>query len=178
MSGRRLAGVDFQPFLSFAIMLAAWFSPKALSSFRVAQFDADRFKSFLSCRCCHPGARTGRQRAVDLNRPGARPLMARPGWLPGRCGRCCPHRCGPLYSGGSGGLWAKRGRCGWRVLRIYGRHFHLYHISHCWKCPRQRCPSGWLLFWGSFPAQIRHWPWCRFRGLSLPTPGSYVAAWA
>ncbi|MEW8687325.1 MAG: hypothetical protein AB2556_16055, partial [Candidatus Thiodiazotropha sp.] len=27
-----LAGAGFQPFLSFAIMLAAWFSPKALSA--------------------------------------------------------------------------------------------------------------------------------------------------
>ena len=32
MSGRRLAGVGFKPFFSFAIMEAAWFSPKALSA--------------------------------------------------------------------------------------------------------------------------------------------------
>ena len=32
ISWMRLAGVGFQPFFSFAIMLAAWFSPKALSA--------------------------------------------------------------------------------------------------------------------------------------------------
>ena len=32
----------------------------------------------VSCRCGRPGARTGRQRAVGLGHPGARPLMAHP----------------------------------------------------------------------------------------------------
>ena len=33
----------------------------------------------VSCKCGRPGARTGRQKAVGLDRPGARPLMAHPG---------------------------------------------------------------------------------------------------
>ena len=48
------------------------------SKFRVAQFGVFR-GPLVSCRCGRPGARTGRQRAVGLDRPGARPLMARPG---------------------------------------------------------------------------------------------------
>ena len=52
MSGRRLAGVGFQPFLSFAIMLAAcFFAEGSLSKFRVAQFGADRLESFVGLSC-------------------------------------------------------------------------------------------------------------------------------
>ena len=36
----------------------------------------------MSCKCGRPGARTGRQRAVGLDRPGARPLMAPTGCFP------------------------------------------------------------------------------------------------
>ena len=66
----------------------------------------------MSCRCGRPGARTGGQRAVGLDRPGARPLMARPRWLPVWRARRCPRRYGPLYSDRNGGLCARRGRCG------------------------------------------------------------------
>ena len=81
----RLLGLCLFRFVGFLFLLGSekgcglrlWHSLDFSLTF-FAQFGADRFKSFVSCRCGSPGARTGRQRAVGLDRPGARPLMARP----------------------------------------------------------------------------------------------------
>ena len=59
------------------------FAEGSLSKFRVAQFGADRFKSFVGLSC-PIGAAVLEHELVDrelsgLDRPGARPLMARLG---------------------------------------------------------------------------------------------------
>ena len=73
MSGRKLAGVGFQPFLSFAIMLAAWFSPKALSASSELPSGAYRLESFMGLSC-PVGAAVLEHELVDrelsVGRPG------------------------------------------------------------------------------------------------------------
>ena len=57
------------------------FAEGSLSNFRVAQFGADRFESFVGLLCPVSTAvleHERRQRAVGLGRPGARALMAHP----------------------------------------------------------------------------------------------------
>ena len=58
------------------------FAEGSLSKFRVAQFGADRFESFVGLLCPEGAAVLKHElvdRAVGLGRPGARPLMAHPG---------------------------------------------------------------------------------------------------
>ena len=128
------------------------------------------------CRYGSPGARTGRQRAVGLDRPGARPLMAHSGWLPGWRARHHPHRCEPLWTAGSGDLWTRHGRCGRWV-----QWFDIFptDIYRCRRCLHQQCPSGRLFFWGfsssatsstvapvSWTFSFHSWILCRRVGVS------------
>ena len=60
------------------------FAEGSLSKFRIAQFDADRFESFVGLSCPVGAAvlEHGRQRAMGLDRPGARPQSAPHGLVP------------------------------------------------------------------------------------------------
>ena len=110
MSGRRLAGVGFQPFLSFAIMLAAWFSPKVLSASSGLPNFAQIALSFVGLSC-PVGAAVLEHELVDRE---LSVLTAqepdRPGYFPDGVPDVALVDVDLSTLGG--GLYAKHGRCG------------------------------------------------------------------